>query len=288
MRTPLVSPLQCMILSTWMVSFFFPPGKVAGEGNVGYEFYREAFYTSLAKHGSIIPGDNDLVKTAVIIDADGRIFPLYIEGNPACLADIRNQLRRFDDASFEATLVGTLEMFFYAPVSEVGKGDIELLDFSKSIEQAKIRLPKAYVHHLFGGSALKAGVISSDTEILPDRIKVPSFSETGPLPATKPANAHFLVAYGDPQGRLRAIYLNGRDLVPLLQTMLKTSDAPALHGILARASYSVAKSGGSGLSRLWPLLLIPVGIVIVLVWAHRKRKNQKVTPTPEEIGPHST
>lgn len=273
-QTRSVSWAAVFTLSLSLYSF-----PACGDENIGFTFYGDAMGHSLARAGMLAPDlKDDLIKVAVIVDGNGASFPIYIQNNPKAVIELRNQLRRFDQASFQATLVGTpdFSLLFYAPLSAVREhGGIELVDFLQPFSSCKKRFAKNYVHHAAGGRALKVGAVSSNTK-LPEKIKVPAYKESGPLPSANPSNAHFIVAYGDTTGVLRAIYLDGSDLVPFLQTMLKHSDAPGIHGLLARASYLAANSGDRYGVMAIVLLFALAGIAaVVFWWRQRKRSAEK-------------
>lgn len=266
--------------------FSFP---AHGDENVGFDLFATALGHGLAEAGTLKPDlEVGSIRIAVIVDGSGASFPIYIENNPEAVVELRQQLRRFDGASFEATLVGTpdFSLFFYAPASA---GDarprqgIELLDFLQPVSSAKRTFPKKYVHHAIGGTALKAGFIPSGTE-LPEQIKIPEYKMSGSLSVVPPHRAHFIVAYGDPEGVLRAIYLDGANLVPFLQTLLVYTDAPEIHGLLARASYLAANSRET---QEYIVIILVLALILVtgLVFWVRQRKRSAVKRVAQQDAP---
>lgn len=270
--------------------------RAYGGENGGGSFIREAFGVEIARAGRAKPSEDGrraFITVAVIVDGEAQICPVYCLNDPDTLGEVREQLRRFDEASFEATLVSTPDLFprfFYAPASEFrADNGIAVTDLLQSADDTKKRLPKQHVHHKAGGRGLEAGTISiTSRDELPETIEIPTCEKSGPIPRAAPSKAHFIIAYGDSNGVLRAAYVDARDVVPLVETVLghATLDERQLNAVLLHASYLAARS--SGAYAPVTVVLIVVGAILaifafVLRYHRGKVKRKAERRLPEEL-----
>ena len=252
--------------------------QLVAEGEVKFKLLSEFFELAPA-HGAYLDGQQvrfpDYSTYGILVKGDGAIVKLVValkdNSDLITLNKVQDAVRKYEPISELAASVTEISAFelgpinrfvWYAPVGIFSNTGLQVADLSQAYGKHIRKLPRKYVLHVVGGRALRSwpSNISSALPQFPSDEALADFMRNIKIHAASPKAAHYILAFGDRNFKLRVAYLKARDALPFLWESYKAAGKPHQLGVLVAEAYWIA-TNSSGSNSGWLLITITMGIV---------------------------
>lgn len=276
--------------------------QLVAEGEVKFKMLSEFFGGAPARGTYLVRQEvtqPEYPTVAVLIKGNGDIAQLMLalrdNSDLIPLKRAQEAVRKYESISQPAaavTLTSALaegpinEFIWYAPLEAFSDVGIQVADLSQAYGKHVRRLPAPYVLHVVGGRALRSwpSNASSAPRTVPSEATLASFIRNPELHRVSPEAAHYMLAFGDRDSRLRVAYLQARDALPLLWENYEAVGRADQLGALIAEAYWIATTSSTGNSG-WLLVVVVVTITglcatiyLLAHLAHRRRTKQRLSP----------